>query len=269
MKKLKFITGIGFIGALTFLLMAWSYKQDEEPMDLYLLIGQSNMAGRGIVDSLSNVKNPNILMLDKENNWVVATDPLHFDKKVAGVGPGLSFAQVMLGASKGKKIGLIPCAVGGTSIAKWRPGGYDKVTNTHPYDDAILRARIAMKSGTLKGILWHQGEGDSGRPEYVTYPQRFDELLDSLGKDLNIPIHSMPVVIGQIGRYYIEKYPHGYSVQFNELLMKMAAERPNVLCVSSEGLTHIGDTTHFDTKSSRELGKRYAEAMKRLQRKQL
>jgi hypothetical protein len=35
--------------------------------------------------------------------------------------------------------------------------------------------------------------------------------------------------------------------------------------VTAEGLTHKGDTLHFDAASARELGRRYAEQMKRLQ----
>lgn len=86
---------------------------------LYLLVGQSNMAGRGKIDSLSTPNNPRILMLSDDNKWIIAKDPLHFDKpKVVGVGPGLAFAQKMLSFQKNDnvKIGLIPCAVGGTTI---------------------------------------------------------------------------------------------------------------------------------------------------------
>lgn len=259
------LTGIAFIGATISFFNARSQQRADKPMDIYLLIGQSNMAGRGPVDTLSKVVDTNILMFDKDNNWVPATDPLHFDKKEAGVGPGLAFAQRMLMENKGRKIGLIPCAVGGTSIAKWQPGAYDAATDTHPYDDAIKRALLAMKKGTLKGILWHQGEGDSGKTQYITYPQHFEELLSNLGKDLNIPINDLPVVVGQIGRFLIIKHPNGHSVEFNEMLNKMAAGHANMMCVSSEGLTHKGDLTHFDTRSARELGKRYAEAMIKLQ----
>src|SRR5688572_1074767 len=88
--------------------------QTEKPdtsFHIYLLIGQSNMAGRGALDSLSKQENPQILMLTKEDKWIPATDPLHFDKPViVGVGPGISFAQSMLTGNKHGKIGIIPCA---------------------------------------------------------------------------------------------------------------------------------------------------------------
>ena len=46
------------------------------------------------------------------------------DKKTKGVGPGLSFAIDVAMSDilpKGQKIGLIPCAVGGSGITEWLP----------------------------------------------------------------------------------------------------------------------------------------------------
>ena len=124
------------------------------------------MAGCGRIDSLSKIENPDILMFTKIMKWVHAVDPVHFDKPVAGVGPGIAFAQNMLIENKNKKvkIGLIPCAVGGTSVNVWQRGGYDKVTKTYPYDDAIKRVMTAAKDGIVKGIIWHQGESDNSTP---------------------------------------------------------------------------------------------------------
>lgn len=83
-------------------------------MELYLLIGQSNMAGRGKVDEESKQIHPRVFMLNKDGQWVPATDPLHFDKPSAGVGPGLAFGKALAEAAPEVRIGLIPCAVGGT-----------------------------------------------------------------------------------------------------------------------------------------------------------
>lgn len=238
----------------------------QQPTDLYLLIGQSNMAGRGAVDSISKISTPAILVFNKSNNWVPATDPLHFDKKEAAVGPGLSFAKTMLESQPGKIIGLIPCAVGGTSISKWQPGAYDSATKTHPYDDAVARAKIALKTGTLKGILWHQGEGDSGGKKYQMYARRFDSLLLNLSHDLGINTTKIPIVIGELGPFYLTKYPDSHAPDLNAVLKEIPASHANIACVSTEGLTDKGDKTHFDTRSARELGKRYAEAMLQLQK---
>ena len=57
---------------------------------LYLLVGQSNMAGRGEIQQEDNTPHPRVLMLSKENRWQPAVEPLHFDKPdIVGTGPGL------------------------------------------------------------------------------------------------------------------------------------------------------------------------------------
>src|SRR5690606_30398343 len=127
-------------------------QQPDKNTHIYILMGQSNMAGRGkITEEYKNQQHGRVIMLNKENEWVQAKHPLHFDKpKAAGVGLGLTFGISMAEAYPGVTIGLVPCAVGGTTIAKWSPGGYDSVTNTHPYDDALLRIKEAMKKGQIK-----------------------------------------------------------------------------------------------------------------------
>jgi len=48
-------------------------------LQLFLLIGQSNMAGRGKVEAQDEVTHPRIFILTKEREWVLAKNPLHFD----------------------------------------------------------------------------------------------------------------------------------------------------------------------------------------------
>jgi hypothetical protein len=225
----------------------------SKPMELYLLIGQSNMAGRGAVDSHSQITSEAIMMLDKTNNWVIAKDPLHFDKSSAGVGPGISFAQSMLEGQKNKKIGLIPCAWGGSPIKVWSQRA--KYFDNFPYDDAIARAKVAMQKGVLKGILWHQGESDNDASKSMVYLQKLKVLVDNLRRDLNAP--DLPFVAGEIGRFNKEDY-------INKIVNTLPSEIKNSAVVSSEGLVDKGDHLHFDTPSARELGKRYAIAMKKL-----
>lgn len=251
---------------LAIVLCSLSLLGQENDLDLYLLIGQSNMAGRGIVDGKSETKTK-ILALDAENEWVVANDPMHFDKPEAGVGPGLSFATEMLKLNPEQAIGLIPCAVGGTSISKWSPNVFDSGTGFYPYDNAIERAKIALKSGTLKGILWHQGEGDSNDKAYPHYKERFETLLRNLATELEFDLDSMPIVIGELGIFFTERIPANKGVEMNKILNEIAQEHSTIECVSSKELIHKGDNIHFDAQSARELGKRYAQAMKKLQEK--
>ncbi|MEQ1853042.1 MAG: sialate O-acetylesterase, partial [Chthoniobacteraceae bacterium] len=60
----------------------------KERFHLFLLVGQSNMAGRGVVTEEDRKPHPRVLMLNKADAWVPAIDPLHFDKSAAGVGIG-------------------------------------------------------------------------------------------------------------------------------------------------------------------------------------
>jgi hypothetical protein len=242
-------------------------KSKVEPngrLDLYLLIGQSNMAGRGAIEAQDTIADSNVFMLNKAGEWVLAKSPLHFDKTVAGTGLGLTFGKIVAGKSK-RKIGLIPCAVGGTSISMWMPGAYDKITNTHPYDDAIRRTKVALKDGELKGILWHQGEGDASKEKAGRYEQRFDSLMVNLQNDLSVNISSIPVVVGELGRFYCERNSGGKEI--NLVLKHIAETHDNIKLVSSKGLIHKGDSVHFDAASQRELGRRYAEKVIELTKK--
>lgn len=226
-------------------------------IELFLLAGQSNMAGRGRVEAQDRVVHDRVRMLDRQLAWVPATDPVHFDKSVAGVGPGRSFGIAIADADSAAIIGLVPAAVGGSPITSWEPGALDPATRTYPYDDAIIRARAAMRSGTLKAILWHQGESDSHEPASSLYEGRLRALIERFRSDLGAP--DLPFIIGQLGRF--AKGPWiAAKERVDAAQRSIAAQMRNVAYVSSEGLTDRGDTTHFDAASARELGLRYAAA---------
>jgi hypothetical protein len=99
------------------------------------------MAGRGVVEDDDRVVNPRVLMFDRLETWKPAVDPVHFDKPSAGVGPGRSFGIAVANVDSTIRIGLIPTAVGGSPITSWEPGVLDRATQTHPWDDAIARAK--------------------------------------------------------------------------------------------------------------------------------
>ena len=222
------------------------------------------MAGRGTVEAEDRVPNARVLMLDRNREWVPAVDPVHFDKPIAGVGPGRAFGLAVAQADQSARIGLIPAGVGGSPILSWEPGALDVATGTHPYDDAIARARFAMQSGTLKAILWHQGESDSREPQASAYAGRLRALIERFRTDLGDP--DLPFLIGQLGHF--ERAPWGAAkTRVDSVHRALASQMHNVAYVSSEGLKDRGDTTHFDSPSARELGRRYATAYLALHRK--
>src|SRR5690606_28189926 len=179
---------------------------DRDRFHLFLLAGQSNMAGRGVVEPEDRVPHPRVWMLDAEGRWVPAVDPVHFDKpNVAGVGPGRAFALAVAEAEPGVVIGLIPTAVGGSPIVAWEPGGVHAQAGTRPYDDAVARARAAMRDGTLKAVLWHQGESDSNEAAAPRYEERLAGLVQRLRRDLDAP--DLPFLVGGLTRFEGRSYP--------------------------------------------------------------
>ncbi|NBV25432.1 MAG: sialate O-acetylesterase [Proteobacteria bacterium] len=235
----------------------------KEKLHLYLLIGQSNMAGRGVVEEQDKTPHPRVLKFTKENTWAPATDPLHFDKPtIAGVGLGSSFGRAMADANPEVTVGLIPCAVGGTPLSRWSKGG-------DLYQQALVRAKLALKDGTLKGILWHQGENDAGTEQLAkTYGERLAKMVSDLRADL--AAGEVPFVAGQLGEYLKREDKDGkpsYWPLVNEQIAALSKTVTRSAVVPSTGLKPKSDIVHFDTPSLREFGRRYAEAMKQLQAK--
>lgn len=231
---------------------------EKERFHLFLLVGQSNMAGRGRIDPADNAPHPRVLMFTKQQQWVPAIDPLHFDKpKVVGVGLGRTFAEEVAAAHPGVTIGLIPCAVGGSPVAAWEPGAYYPPTKSHPWDDALKRARRAMQDGTLKGILWHQGESDSKAELAERYESRLHELINRFREQLDAP--GVPFLVGQMGQF--EERPWDAPKRQVDAAHRSLPETiEQTAFVDSNGLSHNGDEVHFSTEAYRELGRRYANA---------
>ena len=231
---------------------------DHSRFHLFLLAGQSNMAGRGTVEAGDKTIHPRILSLNKNNQWMPAVDPLHFDKpNVVGVGPGKTFAIDYAAKHPDVTVGLIPCAAGGSPISSWKPGGYHNQTQNHPYDDALKRTRVALKSGTLKGILWHQGESDANQAKSVLYEEKLHELIKRFRTDLELP--NTPFIAGQMGQF--SERPWSDSKKLVDFAHQLLSQKvANCGFAHSDGLSHRGDEVHFDSKAYRTLGHRYFTA---------
>jgi len=116
------------------------------------------------------------------------------------------------------------------------------------------------------GILWHQGERDAQDDrDATTYSQRLAAMIDDLRRDLNAP--DVPFVAGKLGEFSPDtrnnKPYHWRTV--NEQLASLPALVRRAAVVESKGLSHQGDTVHFDTPSLRAFGVTYADAMRKLQ----
>ncbi|KAG0472750.1 hypothetical protein HPP92_014607 [Vanilla planifolia] len=162
---------------------------------VFVLAGQSNMAGRGGVSDghWDHVvppacrPSPSIHRLNASLMWQMAHEPLHADidfKKTCGVGPGMPFAHSVVAAStEAVPLGLVPCAVGGTSIREWARG-------TSLYKNLVHRARVAAASagGRVAAMLWYQGESDTvSEKDAEAYGHRMETLISHLRADLRDP----------------------------------------------------------------------------------
>ena len=240
----------------------WAVKlPPKDKLHLYLLVGQSNMAGRGLLTDADRLLSERVVKLAKDDQWDVGDEPIHFDKKTAGAGLGMSFARTMADADPDITVGLVPCAVGGSPIWQWEKPGREL------FDNAIRRAKIAMRDGTLKGILWHQGESNaSGQKDAEAWGRRFVDMIGRMRAELG----DVPVVAGELGEYLKDnkdkkgesKFPYAGTVNAGlhaaeETLAKYAV-------VSAKDLKPNADILHFDTLSLRIFGRRYAEAMLKL-----
>lgn len=221
-------------------------------MKVFLLIGQSNMAGRGKVEDEDRLPNPRVLMLNQALAWVPAVDPIHFDKpERIGTGLGKAFGLVVADTTP-SIIGLVPAAYGGSALDEWAPG------QPH-YVNAVTRAREALKRGQLAGILWHQGESDRAPEKVATYAARFAKFIAQLRADLGA--ESVPVVVGEIGRFCPNEGP------INAAIRSLPQAVPHCAVVSSEGLPgrpEEPEVLHFESPGYRELGRRYAQAWQQL-----
>ena len=227
----------------------------DKPLHIFVLAGQSNMSGRGEVGDIDRTPHPRVLALSANDEWVVAVDPVHFDKPDrTGVGPGLAFAKEIAEQNPGIRVGLVPTAVGGSPIETWAPGGYHERTGLHPWDDAVHRIEVTGQAGEIKAVLWHQGEGDSSPARAPLYEDRLHDLIRRF-RELVGDEH-LPFIVGQLGQF--KEWSDGRRV-VNTAHENVPTKVPYTRFVSSDGLTDT-DGTHFDAQSARELGRRYAEA---------
>jgi len=239
-----------------------------EKLHLFLLVGQSNMAGRGALEPPADrTASERVLKWSKEGKWLPAVEPYHWDKPGAGAGLAKTFAEAVTESDPEITVGLIPAAVGGSPLAMWSPGAWFPSTRSHPYDDAIARARAAMASGTgtLKAILWHQGESDCVRHRSLIYEEKLRELITRFRHDLGD--EQLPFFIGQLGRFPEKPWTDDYR-RIDEANQHLAQSMTHVWSISAEGLPGKGDKLHFNTEALRLFGRRYAEAYLRFTRQE-
>lgn len=219
----------------------------------FLMLGQSNMAGRGYLEDVAEIYDEQIKVLINAR-WQTMTEPINPDRPTSGIGLAASFAGAWRLANEDSQIGLVPCADGGSSLDDWAVG-------SALFENALTQARFAQRISTLTGILWHQGENDSFGGLSNVYREKLSHIIESLRTELNVP--DIPLIAGGLGDYLSSGRYGQYFTEFqrvNHALEQYADENQNAYFVSSAGLTANQDGLHFDAVSQRKFGVRYFEA---------
>lgn len=223
----------------------------------FLMVGQSNMAGRGFLKEVPMICNERIKML-RNGRWQIMTEPINFDRPYSGVGPAASFAAAWCKKNKDEEIGLIPCAEGSTSIDDWSEDG-------PLFKHAIFQAKLAKQTSKLDGILWHQGENECSPGRYKLYHDKFLKVIEAFRRELDEP--NIPIIMGGIGEYLGSGFLGSYFPEHPEVtqvIMEFAKENKNCYFVTAKGLTPNPDGIHINAASQRIFGLRYFEAYDKL-----
>lgn len=241
---------------------------------LILLVGQSNMAGRGdindrsfsvfIEDHSSELQRS---LLWRDSQWFRApNEPIHSDKpERVGVGPGLVAGLTLLRTLPELTVGLVPAAFGGSEIDRWLPPDGDLLqAATHDMDAALQ----TVHGHPEIAILWHQGESDCVDEKRA---QGYSESLRLVMEHFTLLLRNrtsgrFSIVVGQLGDFLQLPYIDIVKGAIEEMspLGKQAATNEAdrfLYLVGSDGLSDQGDSLHFNSQSYIELGRRYGHTL--------
>lgn len=228
---------------------------EKENVWVFILAGQSNMAGRGKVEPIDTIPDARLLSINKKGDIIVAKEPLHFyEPTMAGLDCGLSFGKELLKHIPDSiSILLIPTAVGGSSISQWiNDSTFRNVTLFSNFREKV---EIGKKVGTIKGILWHQGESDATKTETI---EVYDDQLKKLFSLFRYETEDkkLPIFVGELGSFS-KNYEDWQAV--NNKIKYYVKTDSSAYLIKTRDLNDKGDRVHFDSEGQRKMGKRFAE----------
>ncbi len=236
--------GGGVIAVTLFAFLA-SGSVAVQPIQVFILAGQSNMTGQGRPVSNGTGATPDLLMYRK-GAWVPAADPVTpLNGEPNYVGPAMTFGiDVLSHEPPGTEVGLIMCAEAATTIRQWQP------TKLYRFCKDAAQA----SGGTVAGFVFLQGESDAARGGGATWATLFGNLERQVETDFG-PI---PFVLGQIGTIDSKKFRFQQSVRDAQATASIG--RPEIAVVPSSDLPIQRDGVHFTVDSAKTLGTRFGEA---------
>lgn len=218
----------------------------------FLLIGQSNMAGRGFLTEAPALDNHGLYVF-RNGRWQPMFRPVNPDRPFSGTSLSERFAR-LYADTYGVEVGIIPCADGGTAIKQWEKG-------TLLYDNAVNCVRLAARTSIIAGILWHQGETDCEGNEKEFYRTRLEKMFSDFRRDTGL--QNIPVVVGGLGDYLRDFYGEGIRNNYSsitEITRRYAEETPLTAFADGNGLPCNPDHLHFSAEGLEKFGERYFQA---------
>lgn len=244
------------------IIVAGSADQALPELDIYLCIGQSNMAGRAsFTDATADMTG--IYLLDGANQFIPSPARMSQYSNVASdnndkywVGPHYQFA-LDVHAATGRPIGMVVNARGGSDIDAWMPS---YTGTTQCYSKTLARLKAALPYGTLKGIIWHQGCNQAYGSYCITaasYYAKINEMVNALRNEVGD--NDVWFIAGQLAEVGKDSAMH---IKFNQTVMndniKSAVHNCDYV-VSNEVTINPADPIHWDYAGACLMGGRYAK----------
>lgn len=265
---------------LATILMALSAGAQDKNFHIFLCFGQSNMEGNARIEAQDSVGiSERFLNLSAVNfsdksrkmgQWYKAVPPLC--RENTGLTPVDYFGRTLLEyLPENHKVGVVHVAIGGISIDGFLPDRIDEYAKTapdwmvpmlaaydgHPYDRLVAMAKKAQKKGVISGILLHQGETNTGDPEW---PCNVKTVYENLLRDLKLKAEDVPLLVGEV----VAADRGGVCAAHNAVIDTIGRVIPTAHVIPADGLTQNFDFLHFNAAGYREFGKRYAAEMLRI-----
>ena len=221
---------------------------------IFILAGQSNMAGRGVVEPQDTIPNDRILAINSRNEIVVAKEPLHFyEPDLTGLDCGMAFARRLLeDVDQDIFVLLVPVAVGGSSSHQWLGDSVHR--SVQLMTNFQHRVAAVEKYGTIKGILWHQGESDTNDQSIPGYGDRLGKIFGDFRRYCHNP--NLPVVIGKLGSFSRNQVRWD---AINTAIQNYASLDKDAWVVETADLRAKDDRIHFNSEGQRTMGSRMAD----------
>lgn len=221
---------------------------------VFIMAGQSNMAGRGFVAPQDTLSHKRILSINAKNEILLAKEPLHwYEPNLTGLDCGLSFAKTLLpNIPKDISILMIPVAIGGSSTTQWL--GDSTYRGVQLFTNFKEKVALAENYGKVKGIIWHQGESDANATYLPEYSMRIEKLFKQFREQVGNK--KLPIIMGEIGGY--SKSNENWQ-KINAKIHTYTTADKYTSFINTQDLKHKGDYIHFNAEGQREIGKRFAE----------